>query len=52
MPEHLRKLVGVVLLLTAIGVASWQSLLVSCSSTAQAGAKVTVPPPPHEGDGS
>jgi len=44
MPEHLRKLVGVLLLLTAIGIASWQSLLVSCSSSAQAGAPLAPPP--------
>jgi hypothetical protein len=47
MPEYLRKLVGVVLLLTAIGIASWQSLLVSCSSSAQAGA-LPASPPAHD----
>ncbi len=37
MPERLRTVVGILLILTAIGVASWQSLLVSCSSPTGAG---------------
>ncbi len=37
MPDHLRKLIGILLLLAAIGVASAQALLVSCSSPATAG---------------
>ena len=38
MPERLRKLIGVLLLIAAVGVASSQALLVSCSSTASADA--------------
>ncbi len=37
MSERLRKLVGILLILAAIGVASMQALLVSCSSPATAG---------------
>ena len=37
MPDHLRKLVGLLLILAAVGVASVQTLLVSCSSPATAG---------------
>lgn len=37
MPERLRTVVGILLMLAAIGVASWQSLLVSWSSPAAAG---------------
>ena len=33
MPDRLPKLVGILLICAAIGVASWQSLLVSCSSS-------------------
>ncbi len=36
MPERLRTVVGILLIVVAIGVASWQSLLVSCSSPAAA----------------
>jgi hypothetical protein len=36
MPEHLRKLIGLLLLIAAVGVASSQALLVSCSSPASA----------------
>jgi hypothetical protein len=45
MPERLRTVVGILLILVAIGVASWQSLLVSCSSPAagSAGDRVVVP---------
>ena len=34
MPDRLPKLVGILLIFAAIGVASWQSLLVSCSPAA------------------
>ncbi|MGB5734487.1 MAG: hypothetical protein WBM40_08600 [Thiohalocapsa sp.] len=37
MPDRLRKLLGILLMLAAIGVASMQTLLVSCSSPAAAG---------------
>lgn len=38
MPDHLRRLVGALLLFAAIGVAAGQALLVSCSpATAHAG---------------
>jgi hypothetical protein len=37
MPDHLRKLLGILLIFVAIGVASMQTLLVSCSSPATAG---------------
>jgi hypothetical protein len=37
MSDRARRLIGVMLILAAIGVASWQALLVSCSSTAAAG---------------
>lgn len=37
MPDTLRKLVGILLILSAIGVASSQALLASCTSTATAG---------------
>jgi len=37
MPERLRTVAGILLILAAIGVASWQSLLVSCASPAAAG---------------
>jgi hypothetical protein len=37
MPDPVRKLVGILLILAAIGVASAQALLASCSSTATAG---------------
>jgi hypothetical protein len=37
MPDYLRKLVGTLLILAAIGVASVQTLLVSCSPPAGAG---------------
>jgi hypothetical protein len=37
MSDRARRLVGVLLILAAIGVASWQALLVSCSSAAAAG---------------
>jgi hypothetical protein len=36
MPEFPRKLLGLLLILTAVGVASWQSLAVSCSSASAA----------------
>ena len=36
MPDRLRKLVGILLMLAAIGVASSKALLVSCSSPADA----------------
>ncbi len=43
MPERLRRVVGILLILTAIGVAAWQSLLVSCASpTAADSARVPV----------
>jgi len=42
MPERLRTVVGVLLILVAIGVASWQSLLVSCASS---GAAVSIRDP-------
>ncbi|WP_373507038.1 hypothetical protein [Thiocapsa sp.] len=36
MPEFPRKVVGLLLILAAVGVASWQTLAVSCSSPAAA----------------
>jgi hypothetical protein len=36
MPDPVRKLVGILLILVAIGVASSQALLASCTSTATA----------------
>lgn len=36
MSDRLRKLVGVLMMIAAIGVASWQTLLVSCSPPAAA----------------
>jgi hypothetical protein len=37
MPDPVRKLVGILLILVAIGVASSQALLASCASTATVG---------------
>ncbi|WP_295581101.1 hypothetical protein [uncultured Lamprocystis sp.] len=37
MPEPLRKLIGILLILAAAGVASGQALLVSCSTPAAGG---------------
>jgi hypothetical protein len=45
MPERLRTVVGILLILVAIGVASWQSLLVSCSSPAVGSARDRVVAP-------
>ncbi|EGV20248.1 hypothetical protein [Thiocapsa marina] len=36
MPEFPRKVLGLLLILAAVGVASWQALAVSCSSPAAA----------------
>ncbi|RKT47713.1 hypothetical protein [Thiocapsa rosea] len=36
MPEFPRKVLGLLLILAAVGVASWQTLAVSCSSPASA----------------
>jgi|GEM_PF-2018267 len=36
MPDQLRKLLGILLIFVAIGIASMQALLVSCSSPATA----------------
>jgi hypothetical protein len=47
MPDRLRKLLGILLLFAAIGVASSQSLLVSCSSPAAAGIPRPVVVVPH-----
>jgi hypothetical protein len=38
MPAFPRKLLGLILIIAAVGVASWQALGVSCSSPAAAGA--------------
>jgi len=43
MSDRLRKLVGTVLMIVAIGVASSQALLVSCSSPADAGTTAVAP---------
>ena len=39
MPGHLRKLIGILLIFAAVGVASAQALLVSCSSAAASSAR-------------
>ena len=39
MPEFPRKVLGLLLILAAVGVASWQALAVSCSSPASAAAE-------------
>jgi hypothetical protein len=41
MPEFPRKIIGLLLILSAVGVASWQALAVSCSSPASAAAAAT-----------
>jgi hypothetical protein len=41
MSDRLRKLLGILLMIAAIGVAAWQSLLVSCSSPAAAAAAIS-----------
>jgi hypothetical protein len=41
MPEFPRKVLGLLLILSAVGVASWQALGVSCSSPAAAAAADT-----------
>jgi hypothetical protein len=38
MPDFPRKILGLLLILAAVGVASWQALAVSCSSPAAAAA--------------
>lgn len=45
MPDRLPKLVGILLICAAIGVASWQSLLVSCSPTGTDSVRHPVVPP-------
>ncbi|MGB5832958.1 MAG: hypothetical protein WBG92_13340 [Thiohalocapsa sp.] len=47
MSERLRKLAGILLILAAIGVASWQTLLVSCSSSAATGSAHQAVAAPH-----
>jgi hypothetical protein len=39
MPDFTRKVLGLLLMLAAVGVASWQALAVSCSSPAAAAAE-------------
>jgi hypothetical protein len=39
MPERLRTVIGILLILAASGVASWQSLLVACSPPTAAGSE-------------
>lgn len=41
MPDFPRKVLGLLLILAAVGVASWQALAVSCSSPAAAAAAET-----------
>jgi hypothetical protein len=43
MPERLRTVVGILLILAASGVASWQSLLVACSPRPVARAPIVAP---------
>jgi hypothetical protein len=47
MPEFYRKLLGLLLILAAVGVASWQTVLVSCSSPGAVGGSG---PPAHAAD--
>lgn len=43
MPDFYRKLLGLLLILATVGVASWQTLSVSCSSANPAGGTVRGP---------